>query len=497
VTFNRVPNPYPTRDFPQTVNQSGKPALVRAAQQTRPFTPRWYQSEIIQHQLETPRNGTHAGMGLGKTVATLSTLDILQLSGDETKPFLVVAPLRVAQSTWPDEVRKWDHLSGMEIVPIVGSASQRHALLFRELRRGNAAGYTINYENLPWLAETLAAAGAGWPFGAVVADESTKLKSFRLRQGGQRAKVLGKVAHTKATRWTNLTGTPAPNGLKDLWGQAWFLDAGARLGRTHQAFQDRWFRTARDGYGLEPLPHAQDEIQRALSDICVTITDGLEVERPLVNEIYVELPATARLLYQEMEKQMFTEIEAHEVEAFHAAARTMKCLQLANGAAYVDDEGAWKEVHDVKIQALEEVIEEAGGAPVLVAYHFKSDLARLQAAFPKGRTLDTDPATIRAWNAGKIPVLFAHPASAGHGLNLQDGGNILAFFSVDWNLELHDQIIERIGPARQKQSGYNRPVFVHYILARDTVDEIVLERLRSKRDVQALLMEAMRRVRSS
>jgi SNF2 family DNA or RNA helicase len=301
------------------------------------------------------------------------------------------------------------------------------------------------------------------------------------------------VAHTKVNRFVGLTGTPAPNGLKDLWGQLWFVDQGQRLGRTHEAFKQRWFTKSYDGFGMDPLPHAQDDIEARLRDVCITITNGLDVDEPIVNEIKLDLPPAARAVYRDMERRMFAEIDGNEVEVFGAASKTNKCLQIANGAAYIDESGNWSELHDVKLQALDEVIEEAAGMPVLVAYHFKHDLARLQRAFPQGRVLDADPDTIRAWNAGRIPVLFAHPASAGHGLNLQDGGNILVFFSVSWNLEEHDQIIERIGPTRQKQAGHRRPVFVHYLLAADTVDEIVLERLRSKRDVQALLMEAMRR----
>jgi SNF2 family DNA or RNA helicase len=194
-----------------------------------------------------------------------------------------------------------------------------------------------------------------------------------------------------------------------------------------------------------------------------------------------------------MEREMFVQIGQHGVEAFSAASRTIKCLQLANGAAYVDDDGRWVDVHDAKLQALESVIEEAAGMPVLVAYHFKSDLARLQRAFPKGRVLDTESQTITDWNSGRIPVLFAHPASAGHGLNLQDGGNILVFFGHWWSLEEHQQIIERIGPTRQAQAGHNRAVFIHHIVAIDTVDELVLKRLETKREVQDLLLEAMKR----
>lgn len=452
----------------------------------KPFTPRPYQALIIDHILEHPRCGIWAGMGMGKTTSALTAISHLSLV--ETRPVLVVAPLRVAQSTWPDEAAKWEHLSHMTVRPIIGDPDERRTAL----RDTNAGVFTINYDNLPWLRETL---GKKWPFGTVVADESTKLKGFRLKQGTRRARALGQVAHTQVTRFIELTGTPSPNGLQDLWGQAWFLDAGKRLGRVHDAFRQRWFRPSKTGYGVEPLPHAQAEVEDALKDLCMSLDarDWFDLHEPIKSVVNVTLPAKARKMYREMEKQMFTEISGHEVEAFNAAARTNKCLQLANGAAYVDDEGNWKEVHDVKIQALESVIEEAAGAPVLVAYNFKSDLARLKAAFPKGRALDANPATIRAWNAGEIPVLFAHPASAGHGLNLQDGGNILVFFSTNWNLEEHMQIIERIGPTRQMQAGHDRPVFIYYIVAEDTVDETVLERLETKRGVQDLLLEAMKR----
>ena len=189
---------------------------------------------------------------------------------------------------------------------------------------------------------------------------------------------------------------------------------------------------------------------------------------------------------------MFMELEGEPIEALSAAAKTMKCLQIANGAAYLEGGQDWKMIHDEKIAALEEIIEESGGMPVLVAYHFKSDLARLRTAFPAGRVLDANSTTIDAWNAGEIPLLFAHPASAGHGLNLQDGSNILAFFSVNWNLEEHQQIIERIGPVRQMQAGHKRPVFLHFILAADTVDEMILERLETKRSVQDILLAAMK-----
>ena len=457
----------------------------------RPFTPRLYQHEIIDFIVENPRCAIWAGMGLGKTVSTLTALDILELT--EPGPALVIAPLRVASSTWPDEVAKWEHLTNLRVSAVVGTPEERRAALKRP-----AEIYATNFDNLPWIVEHY---GDKWPFRKVVADESTKLKSFRLRQGGVRAQALARVAHCKVDRFIELTGTPSPNGLQDLWGQAWFLDKGVRLGRSFEAFKARWFQSIQVGSDrhatrLDPLPFAQEQIEDRLRDLCLSLDarDYFDIAEPIVNVIRVELPAKARRLYRDMEREMFLALECGtEVEAFNAASKTMKCLQLANGAIYTDEAGTWSEVHDVKLQALEDIVEEAAGMPVLVAYHFKSDLARLQRAFPKGRQLDKDPQTIRDWNAGKIPVLFAHPASAGHGLNLQDGGNILAFFGHNWNLEEFQQIIERIGPTRQAQAGHDRPVFIHHIVAADTVDELVMARRESKREVQDLLLEAMKR----
>lgn len=458
----------------------------------QPFTPRPWQPPIIDHIIDVERNGVFAGMGLGKTTASMTALDYMYLAGELSGPTLVCAPLRVATSTWPDEAVKWDHLRHIEVQPIVGNPQQRRQAMSNK----NASVFTINYENLPWLAEQLEEQKRPWPFAKVIADESTKLKGFRTRQGTQRAKALARVAHKYAKRWTNLTGTPAPNGLKDLWGQAWFLDAGERLGRSFTAFSERWFRKSFDGFNIEPLPFAQAQIEDKLRDLCLSldIRDFVDIAEPIVHTVYVDLPASARRVYDEMEKKMFATIGEHEVEAFNAAAKTMKCLQLANGAVYVGDSNTeWEEVHDGKLQALEDIVEGSGGTPVLVAYHFKSDLARLQRAFPKGRPLDSNPNTIRDWNKGQIPVLFAHPASAGHGLNLQDGGNILAFFGHNWNLEEFQQIIERVGPTRQLQAGHDRPVFIYHIVARDTVDELVMARRDSKREVQDLLLEAMKR----
>lgn len=466
------------------------------------FTPREYQRPIIEHMLYTRRCGVFAGMGMGKTTAALTAIDGEFLSGAQSRPALVLAPLRVAQNTWPDEAAKWEHLRDIEVRPIVGSAAERKAALHDR----NANVFTVNYENLPWLIETL---DGRWPFGRVIADESTKLKSFRLRQGGKRAQAVARVAHTQVNRWTNLTGTPSPNGLLDLWGQTWFLDAGERLGRTFKAFEERWFRARRvgsDPYAVryDPTDFAQENIEQRLRDICLSLDprDYFPLEEPIKHTIYVDLPATARIKYREMEKELFTMIEHHEIEAFNAGARTQKLLQLASGAVYIDpvadDDSSpcskeWREVHDIKMQALEDVIEEAAGMPVLVSYHFRSTRDRLQKHFKKVRLFDKNPQTLRDWNAGKIPVLAVHPASAGHGLNMQDGGNIIVHIDHDWNLEHFDQINERIGPMRQFQAGHNRNVFHYYIVARDTMDETVMERRQSKGAVQELLMQALKK----
>lgn len=454
------------------------------------FIPRPYQERALEHMLENPRNALWASMGMGKTVTTLTYLDWLNLS--EPTKTLVIAPKRVAAATWVDESEKWNHLNNVKVSPILGAQAERVAAL-----KSDANIFTINYENLPWLIEYL---GKDFDFDTIVADESTRLKSYRGRGGGKRANALAKVAHTHACRFIELTGTPSPNGLIDLWGQIYFLDAGERLGRSYSAFIDRWFKTISIGGNqfakrYEPQEYAQVQIQCALRDICLTLDakDYFVLGEHINVTVEVELPSRVRDMYNKMEKEMFFEIASTEFEAMNAAAKTIKCLQIANGAIYPPDAGNFVELHDAKIQALESIINEASGMPVLVAYHFKSDLARLLKAFPQGKHLDDNPQTIRDWNASKIPVLFAHPASAGHGLNLQDGGNILAFFGHWWNLEEYQQIIERIGATRQKQAGHDRPVFIYHIVAKDTVDEIVMQRRESKREVQDLLLEAMKR----
>lgn len=452
----------------------------------RDFIPRPYGQMITDHIHNVDRGAVWAGMGMGKTISTLNAVNDIQLVDD--RPALVLAPLRVARDTWRDEARKWNHTRHLQVMPIVGSLAERQRAL-----KADAHIYTINYEQIPWLVSHYE--GRAWPFATVVADESTKLKGFRLRQGTQRAKALAQVAHSKVSRFIELTGTPSPNGLADLWGQIWFLDRGQRLGKTFDAFRQRWFEKSYDGFSINPKDHAQAQIQAALRDLCITVEakDWFDLREPVVVNLYVDLPARARALYEDMEKRMFMEIEEHAVEAFGAAARTGKCLQLANGAAYVGEGSKdWREVHDAKIQVLEELVEESAGAPVLVAINFKSDKARLLAAFPGALDLSTVQG-LKDAQAGRGRVWLGHPASMGHGVDgLQYHCNILAFFGHDWNLENRLQMIERIGPTRQMQAGKDRAMFIYNILARDTVDEMVLERVTSKREVQDILLEAMK-----
>lgn len=447
-----------------------------------------YQKEICDWICKSERSAIFASMGSGKTVSTLMALEKLNLV-EQIYPVLVLAPLRVAKTTWPEEVKKWDVLQHLDVTVITGDVANRNKAVLIDSQI-----YTTNYENLPWL---VAHFGKDWPFKTVVCDESTRLKGFRLRQGSARAKALAKVAHTKVERIVLLTGTPASNGIKDLWGQLWFVDEGKRLGKSYTKFTDTWFTTDYSGFNLLIKQGAQEEIQELIKDICLTIKveDWLPIGTPIANKILLTMPAKANSLYKKMEKEMFTQLETGDIEVFSRGAADMKCAQIANGAVYLEDK-KWEGVHDEKLDALESVIEEANGVPILVAYRFNSDLARLQKAFPQGRALDANPNTIKEWNAREIPILFIHPKAGGIGLNLADGSNILVFFSIDWNLEDHAQTIERIGCMRQMQAGLGRPVFLHYLLMKDTIDETIMERLETKKTVQDVLLDAMKRHRS-
>lgn len=448
-----------------------------------PFTPRRHQVIGTAHALENRRCNLWADPGLGKTAMVLNVLEALHLMGSRfAEPALVLAPLNVARRVWSDEAALWEHLDRFTVRNVVGTADDRRRAL-----RGKGQVYVTNYENVQWLVDKV---GNDWPFRFVIADESTKLKSFRLRNGGKRAAALAKIVkHTG--RWVNLTGTPSPNGLTDLWGQAWFLDGGERLGRTYTQFIKRWFEENKYTHAVEPHDWAHDEIIEALSDVTLSLeaSDYMDDLPELIEQtIHVSLPPRAMKVYRDFETQLLTELsENNFVIAGSVADKTMKCLQVCSGALYTDGAGSAHEtLHSAKIDALKDLVDELGGKSLIVAYHFRHDLARLQQAFPSGRPLNTTQNQDR-WNAGSLQIGFAHPASIGHGINLQHGGHHLAFFSHDWSLENYQQIIERIGPVRQKQAGYNRPVFIYHIQAQDTVDEDVLLRLNGKADVQSLL----------
>jgi SNF2 family DNA or RNA helicase len=505
----------------------------------RDFTPRPWQPPMVDFGLAHDRCALLARMGMGKTPAVLSIIEARMFAGTVRKT-IVLAPLRVARSTWPEETHKWTQFAGLRVKFIEWTAAEREFL--RVLRKADAADLRdpkseetkalwarveefrpaarrsrlaviaqldvlcVNYDIVPQLVEIL---GEAWPFQLVVADEATRVKSFRLRQGGKRAQALARIAHDHTRFWINLTGTFAPNGLSDLWGPMWFIDRGARLGRSYDDFESRWFgfQRAKDALTAHKtrikrilFPHSFDEIIGRIKDVALAFNpkDWFNIKAPIVQPVYVDLPPDARKRYREMERDLFTRLEGHDIEAFAASAKLIKCLQLANGAVYTgtdaeieSDISHWVEAHDEKLQALESIIEEAQGEPILVAYHFKPDLARLLKRFPQGRHIDTK-LDEDDFKAGRVPVAFVHPQSIGHGVDgFQNVCHIIVFFALNYDLETHDQIIERIGPMRQVQAGFDREVMVYQILARGTIDEIVAARLIEKRQLQDETMDSL------
>lgn len=457
----------------------------------RKYTPRPYAAQAGVFLAEHDRCNLWAGMGMGKTSIVETVLEAAYNLAGETEPTLVLAPKRVAADTWTDEAAKWQHLAGLDICPIVGTPSER----FRALRR-DVPVHTINYENLPWLVDQV---GNNWPWRRVIADESTRLKGFRTRQGGQRAQALAQVAHTKVDRWVNLTGRPAPNGVRDLWGQNWFVDAGVRLGRTFSSFEERWFRPVRNDegyYSWFPHDHSQREIQHALRDVSLTLDpkDWFDLKDPIVTDIEVKLPPKAMAQYKQMEKEFFLSVAGQDIEAFNAASKSMKCLQIASGFVHIDTKlKQWAPLHDAKLEALESIVNEAAGMPVLCAYQWVPDRERILKAFPGSVDLATKEG-LAAFKTGKVALGIAHPQSLGHGVDgLQYVTNILAFYSDWWDMDPHDQIIERVGPVRQMQAGLDRNVFVYHILAKGTVDYLLKARHETKRSVQDLVLDAMKR----
>lgn len=451
------------------------------------FIPRPWQKPMIDAIVSNRRMNIWAPMGSGKTSAVLTAFHTLDMCGSSFFPVLVIAPLRVARDVWAQEGQEWDHLRGMKIVPIIGDVMERRRALHIK-----ADVYTINYENIPWLVEEW---GDKWPYLSIVADESTKLKGFRLRVGTKRAAALAQIAR-KTHRWVNLTGTPSPNGLKDLWGQNWFVDFGQRLRRTWTDFKHDFFDFNPYTRELCLKSHAQAEIQKALQDVTLTVDlkDYMKISDPVAMPVYVNLSKDLMAKYRTLEEELFVALNENiELIALTGAAKTTKCLQFCAGAAY-HEKDKWTEIHDLKLDALESIIEETAGANLLISYWWKHDLERIKKRFPHVRELKTKKDE-NDWNAGKIHLMAVHPMSVGHGLSLQHGGHHLVRFSDWWNLELHQQILERIGPVRQMQSGYDRLVYVYNIMVRNTVDEDVRDRHASKKETQDILLEAMKKRR--
>lgn len=455
------------------------------------FNPRPYQQKIIDFILSHPRCAVYAGMGMGKTSSTLAALQKLKTLESSAFPVLILAPLRVAAGTWPQEIKKWDFSLSCSVV--TGSQKQRAKAL-----ACTCDIYTANYEQLPWLVESLE---DSWPFRTVVCDESTRLKSFRL--GGSkssRARALAAPAWDKVKRFIELTGTPAANGLIDLWGQMWFIDKGRALGKSFHAFTSVFFDAYQVGssaYALkyEPRPGADERIQERIAPVSLSLSaeDYFDIEQPIIMPVNIMLPEKAEKVYKQLRRDLTVAITGEtDITAVNAAALSAKCLQCASGGVY-DDSGTCRVLHDEKLLALDSILEEANGAPVLVAYHWKFSADSILKKYGKNaRLLDKNPETIASWNRGEIPVLVTNPAAAGHGLNLQDGGHILVIFDQWWDLEQYLQVIERIGPTRQYQAGHPRPVYIYHIIARGTLDTAVMNRLQTKRKVQESLLDFLR-----
>lgn len=415
-------------------------------------------------------------MGLGKTVITLTALWQLALDSFDVSRVLVIAPKRVAEDTWPKELVKWEHLTGLTSSLVLGSAAERKAALQRK-----AFLYIINRENVAWLVKN-----HYWDFDMVVIDELSSFKSNK----AERFKAMKKV-RPMVTRIVGLTGTPAPNTLLDLWSQMYLMDMGQRLGRFIGGFRDRFFlpdkRNREIIYSYKPREGAEDAIYALISDICISMkaADYLDMPERIDNRIEVSMSPKERKLYDDFQKDMVLSIGDEELDAANAASLSNKLLQMANGAVYGEDKKVLP-IHDRKLDALEDLVEAANGKPLLVAYWYKHDLQRIKARFKNARCIDTAK-DIDDWNAGQIPLALIHPASAGHGLNLQDGGCTIVWFGLTWSLELYQQL-----NARLWRQGQKHTVVIHHIITKDTHDEDVMRALENKDTRQSALIEAVR-----
>lgn len=442
------------------------------------YIPHDYQAFCIDYLLTHPAAGLFLKPGMGKTSTSLTAAERLLYDSFAVSKVLVIAPLRVAEDTWSRESEKWDHLRHLRISKVLGSAKEREAAL-----AADANVYCINRENVPWLVKFY---GLRWPFEAVIVDESS---SFR-NPSAQRFKALRKVRPLIKYIW-ELTGTPRPRSLMDLWAQIYLLDRGERLGKTLTEFKNRYFTPGRrNGYVIYewiPRPGAEEEIYRLISDICVSMEakDHLDLPELVTTSRVVPLSQEAREQYEQMEREAVLELPEDVIDAGSAAAVNGKLLQIAGGAVYDEDHNV-HELHSAKLDVLEDIMEEANGEPVLVAYWYKHERDRIMARFPQAVQLK-DSDTIAAWNRGEIPMLLVHPAGAGHGLNLQDGGHIVVWFGPTYDGELNEQLIDRLYRQGQKET-----TSVIYLVAEGTVDLDAMASLEAKANGQEAMMKAIK-----
>ena len=443
------------------------------------FTPYPHQRAGINWIIDHPACALLWGMGTGKTVTTLTAVDLLLHDCLEDGPVLVIAPKRVAENTWSKEADKWEHLHHLRVSRIMGTEKQRLKAL-----NTPADIYVINRENVVWLVMQV---GQFWPFPIVVIDELSSFKSAQAKRFKALRRVRGRIR-----RIIGLTGTPRPNGLEDLWPEVYLLDQGERLGKTLSAFRARYLVPEKMNghivYSYRPREGAEAEVYDKLADVCMSIRkeDVLSLPGQIYEDVLLDFPPALLKQYKQFEREKVLEcLDAdNAIMAGTEAALTNKLLQFANGAIY-DMEQQVHHLHDVKLDALEEMLEEAGGDPVLVLYAYKHDAERIRARIPC-RALDT-PEDIDAWNRGEIPVALAHPASIGHGLNLQDGGHILIWFGLPWSLELYQQANERLN-----RPGQKHVCRIYHLIMKGTHDERVLSSLGKKDKGQAAAIEALR-----
>ncbi|WP_314403250.1 DEAD/DEAH box helicase [uncultured Granulicatella sp.] len=441
------------------------------------YVPHEYQSFATEFIVKNAISALFLEMGLGKSVTTLTAIDKLMYDYFEISRVLIIAPLRVAVSTWPSEIEKWNHLNRLSYSVVVGNEKER-----RQALRKKADIYIINRENIDWLVNK---SGFYLEFDMLVIDELSSFKSY----SAKRFKSLLKI-RSNFKRVVGLTGTPSSNGLMDLWAEFRILDLGQRLGRYITHYRNTYFvPDKRNGmviYSYKPQDDAEERIYQAIGDITISMKscDHLQMPELIMNEVAVELDQTDAQRYQKFKKEMVLTLDEKEIDAINAASLSNKLLQMANGSVY-DEDKASHTIHDKKLDALDELIEEANGKPVLVAYWFQSDLERIKKRM-KVREIKSSQ-DIEDWNKGKIPVALIHPASAGHGLNLQTGGAVLIWFSLTWSLELYQQTNARLYRQGQKQT-----VVIHHLMTKGTIDEDVMKAIKRKERTQEALMSAVK-----